>query len=263
MSVRTRGTFQIRRLRARLRVTSDKATYTVPYVGPYESLQANIPGIDSSLPGIPAAYKVTEVTLEEGRSVEGKMTVIAELALPGNTGSTDDAQLGETVYELDWSEERRPIEEHQNCPKLKDDRLVYEKPDLAYDATTNSGWSSSGAAPAGKSGRQRTWDDWSSMDAGDVTGGTWSIDQYKAIKQRGVNDFSIPFPIARTTIYAKYRITPIGAVNTISSPPGSCGAPSGWTFVKTASRSQKQGRQYTLIEEWRGFPGSNWSIVFG
>lgn len=261
MSITARGNYQIRRQRPRYRTTAEASQIIVPYVGPFDALQAARPAIQSTLSGFPNDHLVKEVLLEEGRSTDGRMVVTLEKPSPGATGSTANQQIGETVYELDWGEERRALEEHKSCPVLKSDRLVYEFPDRAYDATTNPGWSSSGSAPAGKTGRQRTWDDWAALDAGDVTAGVWSVDQYKQLRREGYTDYPVAFPIARVTIYAKYRITPTGSVWTISSPPSQCEAPSGWVYVKTSSRSRKEGRLYSLIEEWRGFNKAN-SLFF-
>lgn len=262
MSARIRGNSSIRRLSPRFRVTSESSQIIVPFSGLYLALKAAQPAINATLPGLPSDHFVKEVSLEEGKSVEGRMVVTLEKPTPDNTGSQDPSPLGDPIYECDWGEQRRPIEENPRCPQLKSDRLVYEFPDKNFDTATNPGWSSTAAAPEGKTGRQRTWDDWAAMDAGDVTGGTWTIDEYKQLRRLGVNDFAMPFPIARTTLYAKYRVAPNGSVNSISTPPSQCGAPSGFTYVKTASRSSKQGRLYTLVEEWRGYPGTNWGLLF-
>jgi hypothetical protein len=253
MSIRSKGQYVVKRQRARYRETAEASQIIVPYVGPYDTLWSGRPAINSTISGFPGDHKVKEVAMEDGRANDGRLIVTLEKPNPGSTGSDENTQIGETLYELDWGEERRPLEEHKKMPILKTDRLVYEFPDKAYDAATNAGWSSTDDAPAGKTGRQRTWDDWAAMDGGDVNAGEWSIDDYKGLRRKGYEDYPVSFPIARVTIYAKYRINPVGSVWTTSSPPSQCGAPTGWTYVKTASRSSKQGRLYTLIEEWRGF----------
>lgn len=251
--MRSRGQYQIKRQRPRYRSTAETRQIIIPYVGPFDQLKASEPAIDSTISGFPSTHKVKEVSIEELGGGAGRMVVTLELPAPGSTGSEQNTQIGETVYECDWSEERRPVEEHSKMPQLKTDRSVYEFPDKAYDSVTNAGWSSAGSAPDGKTGRQRTWDDWAALDSGDVTGGTWSIDDYKSLRRKGYEDFPVAFPIARVTTYAKFRIPPNGSVWHISSPPSQCGAPAGWTYVKTASRSRKEGRIYSLVEEWRGY----------
>lgn len=251
MAPRIAGNPTIRRLKPRERTTAEASQIIVPFTGLYLALKAAKPAINSPLPGFPADHLVKEVSLEEGRSVEGRMVVTLEKSTPDNTGSTDSTPLGEPIYELDWGEARRPLEEHLKAPRLNANRPAYEFPDRENSAS-NTGWPPWNP-PAGKTGRQRSWDDWAAMDGGDVTGGTWDIDEYKALKSKGYDTFPVAFPIARVTIYAKYRISSAGGVWQVSSPPAQCGAPGGWTYVKTAARSSKQGRLYTFIQEWRGF----------
>jgi hypothetical protein len=261
--MKTRGQFVVKRQRPRYRTTADARQIIVPYVGPFADLVAKEPPIDSAISGFPSNFKVKEVVIEEGRAHDGRMVVTLELPNPGSTGSTENQQIGEPIYELDWGEQVRPIEQHPEMPILKEDRKVYEFPEKVYDEDSNSGWAPGTKAPNGKTGRQRTWEDWVALDDDDLSGGTWNLETYKALKRQGMDTYSVPFPIARATVYAKYRIPPNGAVNTVSSPPAECGAPNDWTYVKISSRPTKQGRLYTLVEEWRGYPGSGWNTVFG
>jgi hypothetical protein len=232
MPPRAAGRYEVRKQRARKVVRAEAIRYVIPYVGPYAALERQMPDIGSTVAGYPADYKVAEVSLEEGRADDGRMTVYLEKLQPGNPGSQEQAQIGETVYELDWGEERRPIEEHAKCGSLN--------PNRAADPNTE---------------RKRTWDDWQSLESSDYeprTGG-WTLAQYQGLKEKGYNDYPVCFPIARVTRYARFRIAPTGNVWKPGNPPSQCNPPNGYYYVKTAARSQRSGRIYQLVEEWRGY----------
>ncbi len=252
MSIRSKGHYVVKRLRPRYEETAEASQIIVPFVGPFDALWSGRPAINSTLSGFPSDHTVKKVSMEDGRANDGRLIVTLERPAPGSTGSNENAQIGESIYELDWGEERRPLEEHEKAPHLAPDRPEYEFPDKAWDSQINYGWPP-GEAPEGKIGVQRSWDNWAALDSSDVIPIDWDVDDYKALRRKGFVDFPHAFPIARSTIFAKYRIASSGGVQAVGSPPGQCGAPGGWIYVKTASRSTKQGSLYSLIEEWRGF----------
>jgi len=257
MSVRARGQFVIKRLRARYRKVSDAQTYTVPFVGPYTELLASQPALDASLSGFPTDYKVKEVTVEEGRSIDGKMVVTIEKPLAGNTGSTEDSQIGDPVYESDYSEERRPIEEHNKCGNLDPGRPYYEYPDRKTSDANPGVDATTATNDAEKVYKQRTWDHWQSLDDNDYAAGDWNLADYKSLKEKGRNDYPVAYPVCTVTTYSKFRQTSGSGVWSISSPPAQCSPPSGWTYVKTGDRCTKQGRLYTRVQTWRGYDSTD------
>lgn len=252
---RTRGKFSVKQLPHRIRSTSDGRSYIIPFVGPYAQLLTMEPAIDALMPGFGNLYRVSEVVIERGKSLEGTMDVTITLPRRDNDNTGDDSEIGDPVYELDWSEERRPIEEHKKCGQLKADRPYYKYPSRAAHNTNNKGVSKADSDSAEDGPfAQRTWDDWASLDDQDYEKtGQWTLANYKGLKEKGYNDYPVSFPVARVTIYSRYRKSPNGSVWQISTPPGACGAPGGWTYVKTASRTTKVARLYTLVEEWRGY----------
>ena len=252
---RTRGKFSVKQLPHRIRSTSDGRSYIIPYVGPYAQLLTMEPAIDSLMPGFGDLYRVSEVVIERGKSLEGSMDVTITLPRRDKDNTGDDAQIGDPLYELDWSEERRPIEEHRKCGRLKANRPYYKYPSKAFHETNNKRYYGDDGkkSPDGPFER-RTWDDWASLDDEDYDKtGEWSLSDYLSLKEGSTNDYPIAFPVARVTIYSRYRKVPNGNVWSVSTPPGACNAPGGWTYVKTSSRSTKQARLYTLVEEWRGY----------
>lgn len=257
MTVRAKGTYQVKQQRPRRIKRAESEGYSVPFVGPYSALASAEPAIDATLAGFPGDYKVREVNLEHTGGDSGRMLVTIERPLPGSTGSQSDAQIGVPVYELIWSEERRPLQENRRCGRLKAERPYYEYPDRRKSAANPSKTATEAAEDSDKVYRQRSWENWESLDDDDydppTVGGGWNLTNFRRLKEAGYNDFPVAYPLARVTIYAKYRIAAPGGTYQVSTPPAQCGAPGGWYYVKTASESKKEGRLYTLVEEWRGY----------
>jgi hypothetical protein len=256
MAIRTRGTIAIKKLRMRRRLRADGDSYEIPYVGLYADLEGQMPTIGSTVSGLPAGYLVEEVQLQEGNGGSGRMVVVAGRPTP-NSGLPGTGQLGDTIYELDWYEERRPIEEHPRCGDLKSDRPFYEFPAMEWTSDTNTGYSPASAIPSSKNARQRTWDEWGVLNGNDYEqasgAGAWSLATYKGLKAQGYNDFPVAYPVARKTTYTRSRVSPTGNVWKNNNPPGDVTAPNGWYYVKSAERITKVGRVWTMVEEWRGY----------
>jgi hypothetical protein len=213
------------------------------------------PAIGETMSGYPSIYTVAEVVIERGKSLEGSMEVTLALPRPDTQSNGQDTQIGDPIYELDWGEERRSTEEHKKCGRLKPDRPYYKYPSRAYHEKNNKRNTKDESESADDGPfAQRTWDDWASLDDQDYDKtDQWSLAQYKSLKEKNRNDYPVSFPVARVTYYSRFRKVPNGGVWQIGTPPGQCGAPGGWTYVKTASRTTKVARLYTLVEEWRGY----------
>lgn len=257
MPPRARGNYTIKKLTARRRVNADTQSYEIPYVGPYTALAAAEPLVGSTVLGYPAAFKVDQVTLEETGGGSGRMVVVITKPQPGTPTGSDDTQLAEPIYESDYCEERRPIEEHKKCGKLKDDRPYYEYPAMATSLENKAiNWSPS-PTNSGQY-RQRTWEHWVSLNANDYSesGGGWSLAVYKSLRESGFDSFPVALPICSVTSYHRFRPVSTGGINAVSAPPSQCSPPTGFIYVKTGDRVTKQGRLYTRVQSWKGFhPG--------
>jgi hypothetical protein len=256
MAIISRGTYGMKRLKWRRTVRADQERIVVPFVGPYSVLQAQQPAIGSTLPDLPQGFFVEEVTLEEGRADDGKLYVVLTNPRPGNTGWTSqNTQIGETIFELDWLEEQILLEKHPRCPPLNPARLFYANP--AVQGTNFTGSNPSWPADhPDREGSQRTWEHWQVFVGSDIINNAlyWPLEVYKELKEAGINDYPSASPIARRTKYWRSRPTTTGNMYRKQNPPPECDAPSGWTYVKTADRLQVEGRRYLTIEEWRGYP---------
>jgi len=259
MAARPKGNFTVRQLRPRTRTTANGRSIIIPYVGPYDQLKALEPPLDSTVTGFPADYKVSEVSLDEGRSVEGKMTVT--ITKPhSEPDSNDPNPLGDPIYESDYLEERRPTEDNKRCGRLKPDRPYYEFPDRKTSTANPKKNASEAAADAEKTYKQRTWDHWQSLDADDYDAsgsGTWSLAQYKSLKERGRNDYPVAFPVCTATTYHRGRPGSGQGINQEGNPPGECDPPSGYFYVKSGDRKTKQARIWTRVQTWRGYDSTD------
>lgn len=255
MAVKSKGSYTVKRLRMRRRTRPEGDSYIIPFVGPYDQLTSQQPGLGSTVSGLTADYLVEEVSIEEGQGGSGRMIVTATKRTPGPpSGSSSYAQIGETLYELEWYEERRPIEEHPKCGYLKSDRPRYLYPDQGSETEGQAA-----NLPNSKKGRPRTWAHWEVLEADDYyeKSGGWSLAEYQGLKEAGKDTYPVAYPVARKTIYTRGRLTPATNVWKKDNPPAEVDAPSGFEYVKTASRITKQGRIWSKTEEWRGYAVSD------
>jgi hypothetical protein len=253
MAVRVKGLMGVRQVRPRYRTLTEARQIIVPFVGPFSALQKSEPPTGAPFSGFPPEYLVKEVNLIPGESANGRMEVVLEKLLTGADSGASFAAVGDPVFERDWGEERRPLEEHKKCGKLKADRPYYESPGSAT-SDSNPALTSPGA----KNCRRRTWDEWDVLDEDDyeAVDGGWSLTQYKAIRESGHSDYPVAYPICIKTTYHRSRPTDASAsgVYKKSTPPTECLPPSvGWVYVKTVDRISRSGRLYTRTQQWRGY----------
>jgi hypothetical protein len=252
MPPRAKGHYIVKRQRAKKTTTATSISYTIPFVGPYNELEASEPIYGSGFSGFSPEFRVREVSLEDTGGGTGKMLVTVSASFEPNENGP--SQIGVPIYESDYAEERRPIEENKKCGFLKPNRPGYDNPNAgeSSDASNlNKKYPSSEAK-----GRQRTWDHWAALndDDYDASGSEkWTLAQYKALKEKGRNDYPVNYPICTATTYYRYRPVSGSAVNTISTPPSDCNPPAGYIYVKCADKCTKQGRIYTRVQAWRGY----------
>lgn len=242
--MRTVGEQNIHWKRPVYEYTEELSTATLVGTGLYEDLLSSRPRVGGTAAAVPGNYKIKSIAIEPGRSSDGKITV----TLHGPTDGVDN------IPELDWGTESRPIEQHPKCPALKSTRPFYEYPDRAMHATNNKRYATAALAknlPVA----QRTFEHWTAFDEQDLQGGTWSLAQYKSLKEGGRNDYQVVFPIARKTTYSSSRPdTGSGNLLRHENPPTDTGAPGGsWYYFKSADRCSKEsGGLWRRCEEWEG-----------
>lgn len=265
MAAKPKGDYKIRKQAPRKRTTPEGQSYVIPYVGPYAALEPSAPQIGTSMPGFPGDYLVAEVSLEETGGGSGRMVVTIEKPSPAPSGPSA-AELADPIYESDYQEEQRPLEENKKCGKLKPDRPYYEYPDRKKSAGNPAKSASQADSDLEKVHKQRTWDHWQSLDADDyelsTATGNWDLATYKSLREAGFTTYPINLPVCTATTYHRFRPGGTGGINSLSTPPSECGAPSGYVYVKTGDRVTKQGRLYTRVRSWKGYPPGTRDEVF-
>lgn len=223
--------------------------------GIYTQLISNKPKLNTTIPKVGRDYLVTKVTVSPGKTLDGVISVELE------SGSLQGVAEVEPVpvYEKDDGEETKPIEQSDKMIILRPDRPYYVSPDLAFHPTANDRFPDPEAAEDADSNgvavAQRTLDQWSVLDSNDVQAGglKWTLAQYKELKEAGRNEFSLSFPIARSTTYHLKRPSSSDVLWKRENPPSECGAPtSGWFYLKSKDSVIREGGQYRRIEEWMG-----------
>lgn len=224
-------------------------------VGPYAELEAQEPAIGSAFSGYPDIYRVSEVSLEDTGGGSGRMMVTIERPQPDNSAAASPDALADPIYESDYAEERRPLEEHKKCGELKADRPYYKYPDRKTSTANPKKTAAEADSDPEEVYKQRTWENWHVLDADDYdhTGYVWSLVSYKSLKEKGFNDYPICYPVCTETTYHRYRPSSGAGVNAISTPPSACNPPTGFIYVKSGDRCTKQGRLYTRVQSWRGY----------
>jgi hypothetical protein len=89
-------------------------------------------------------------------------------------------------------------------------------------------------------------------------------DLQKSLAQRiakGQTNYMVFVPVARKTSYTVSNTIVPGECGKQSTPPASCRAPAGYTYVKMADKMIRRSSGYERCEEWVGFDAVD-SILF-
>lgn len=215
-----------------------KVTATYTREGAKAALEAALPSIGGAAETIATiALSVTGVELADAEGDTAKLTVSAEAQLDSTTTSTP---LGEPVYEVDFVELRKKIEEHPCCGILKKaDHTPFKDKEPTWDEWPlfmESNWSPRTGIPTF----------WSSI-------GAWTLEQYKARKLKGVDEFVMYIPVVTRTL--TYLARPVGlgeGSGTQSNPPtGSYDHISKYHWLKGEDGAVRRGDKYERKTRWQ------------
>lgn len=232
------GSTDIQQGKQRWTVHTDKAEITVPYEGPFNALIADLPTLGTQLAGLAElGFVITSVEIEELDGAMGRMTLTLGT---GPIQTVGFESIGVPVYEIEFGELNKPIEAHPRCGFLK--------PDRPTDQVTNL---------------KHTWADWAELtdadyddtDIGPTWGATWTLVEYKKLKESGVDNYNVGAPIIRRTLK---HMTPPNDMGTncyrVQLPPS--GVPflgiSNWKWLLGPDRCVREGKFYVRTTEWIG-----------
>ena len=246
--MRVVGPITTKELKKRYRYSDGKKQTIRTYVGLHSTLESAMPAIGSA-GGV--GGKVVSVELGDAEAHTGRMEVVEEETVAPISGGGSEP-LGDDIQEIDWAEERLPLEKHPKCFTLNPSRHYYEYPYSPYDAVYNK---SLYAAPTGSEDskyKQRDWTCWAVLENSDIVRvGGWTLDQYKELKAQGHDDFTFVYPILSYTSFSTGRPSWGSGVGKIGSPAG--GGPSGFVYIKSADRVAKVSSQkWQRTQQWRG-----------
>jgi len=189
------------------------------------------------------AVNCTTTKLEQLDGTGGKLTVEAESVL---LQATYSAALGEPQYEIEFEELTKKIEQHPCCGTLKpggrnwDEWQDFTDADYVKRGDTAHGGA---ALPSGI---------WATIDTG--SGPAWSLDDYLAIKNLGVEDSVYYYPVVIRTLQYLAKPTDIGNNSGLRSTPpvGSFADISSYSWLQGADSCTKRGNLYERITKWTG-----------
>jgi len=248
-----RGTKELTFGKAHVETTASKLIVTTEVNGPYVKCLAKQPAIGQAITGFAAALRVTASKVTELDGGAGRIDITLEAALD-DSGQSPDA-IGEPTYEIEYGELEKPLETHRLCGKLKPNRPRYK------DGENN---------PA--EGKQRTWEDWQSLDDNDYDGTghplkpagntetLWTREQYKSLKEKGQDSYVVAAPIIRRTTIHLRKPDDIGAATgKRQNPPAAANFANvtGFDWLAGPDRCTKSKRTFTRSSEWIG--AEEWS----
>jgi hypothetical protein len=232
---RWRGSKELKPGKADWDFSSSKTSVTTSYTGSYSNCLAHRPALAAEILAFPDLY-VTSAKVVELDAGAGRIDLVLEAAVDSSTFSTEP--LGEPTYENEWAEVQKPLETHPECGFLTANRDKYKDGVQSED------------------GKQRTWEDWQSLTDNDYDSSPgWSLEQYKSLKERGVDSYVVFQPIVRRTTIHLARPVDLGAASgKRQTPPGAANFSriSDFEWLGGADRCTKSKRTYTRTTEWQG-----------
>lgn len=228
------------------------------YEGPYDQVVGNQPVRGNAFSDLPPAVLIVDVQVLKKPGNIGRLEVQAETQGPSDTNPTAP------TYEVEWVEIDRPLYLHPifavggagkfaltAIDVAMIDRWEQEDdPSLrsAYQYKVPSGTTYPTGFPA------------PTLTAQMIGGTAYDIftlssngQAYAAKRLKGIDSYRLWAPVARQTIET-YGLPESNPCGLIEDPPGAIGAPSGYTYQRSAQRAVKTGRygKWQQIQEWQG-----------
>lgn len=249
-----RGTKNLLFGKAHVERTAGKLVVTTDIHGKYQLCLAKQPAIGQTITGFHPALRVTASKVNELDGGAARIDITLEAGL--DDSGQDPEPLGDPTYEIEFGEIEKAIESHPRCGKLKTGRPKYK------DGVVNAA-----------EGKQRTWEDWQSLDADDYDAvgapaapyaalAKWTLAEYKSLKEKGVESYVFAAPLIRRTSIHLGRPTDIGdAVGKRQDPPAAANFAriAGYAWLAGPDRCTKSKRTYTRTSEWTG--AEEWSSL--
>ena len=238
---------------------ANRIMVTRHYEGPLDIVQSNQPVKNQAWQDMAAAVVITRWTLTPKPGAIGHLEVYGETPGTGNSNTP--------TYEIEWVEIDRALILHplfavggtgahalttqdvEMIQKWEDEpnpayKYIFQFTALADPFNPNIGT----ATPT------------SQTTLPPVGGQTYNVytlspnaQVYAAKRQKGIESYRLWAPVARQTIES-FTLPTSAPCGLIEAPPGAIGAPSGYTYQRSAQRATKTGRygKWQQQQEWQG-----------
>jgi hypothetical protein len=242
----------------RFEYNATRLTVTRYYEGPLSGAQSAQPTQGTAFQDMPAAVLVTKVSIIPKPGGIGRIEVIAETQGPSQTAPTAP------TYEIEWVEVDRPLlmnpryavggsgakaltsQDVAMIQKWEDEDNPVLKNAFKYKVPQdNSNPGTGDAAPT------------STTTINQVTYNVYALSanaqDYAAKRLKGIDSYRLWAPVARQTIET-FTLPDVNPCGVIENPPSAIGAPTGYTYQRSAQRATKTGRygKWQQQQEWQG-----------
>jgi hypothetical protein len=224
-------------------VTTSNVKVTVSFSGKYTDVLGNRDALGTALSGYTGMY-CTQADIEELDGGSGRIELTLEGVLDPSSYTVEP--LGTPIFELEFGELNRPLEQHSLCGVLN--------PDRPTNPTTQ---------------KKITWEDWALLDPDEDTGvdydstgsgsgiwasaAKWDIATYLQRKNKGEDSFILFTPTVRRTTVHLYPPGDVGSMSgRIQFPPSSAFDLSSFIWLAGPDRCTHNSRTFTRITEWIG-----------
>jgi hypothetical protein len=216
---------------------TQKITCTRTFEGMYADLLAGRPGIGDTMSGYENLY-VEDVRIKRAVSGKATMTVILEVQIVPVTNPPLPAQ---PVYEIEWVQLERPIEQNPAFKTLFPDPTgaIQFSADQITALNNFNAWENAVDAPT----RASTY--------AALTADFQALAQKK---MRGQTTYLLFAPLARITTLAREVTLATACGKVFSAVPDFTELPGGYLWLSTADRSTRTGTygKWQRVQEWTG-----------
>jgi hypothetical protein len=247
------------------------------YEGPYDVCASNQPLQSSAFVDFPPAVLVVDVKLIKKPGGIGRIEVTAETQGPSDTNPA------QPTYEVEWVEVDRPLIMHPRYwdgstsdttpagarPLALLDKSMLEKWEQEDDPNLKSHFIYKVVVDPNNSGTSGALAPITSYTAPDgtvfssptsIAGNNYNLfllstqaQDYAGKRLKGIESYRLWAPVARQTIETT-TLPDVNSCGVIENPPSELGAPSGYSYQRSAQRATKTGRygKWQQQQEWQG-----------
>jgi len=226
------------------------------YEGPWDAIISNQPVNGQSWQDMPTAVLITKTSLTPKPGGIGHLEVYGETPGTGNSGTP--------TYEIEWVEVDRPLIMNpifavggsgayaltaQDVAMIgkweEEDNFVLKNAFQYKVPQDNNNPGTGSAAPT------------STTTVNGVTFNVYTLSTnaqfYAGKRLKGIESYRLWAPVARQTIET-YTLPGSNPCGVIEAPPDAIGAPTGYTYQRSAQRATKTGRygKWQQQQEWQG-----------